>query len=88
MVQGLSAADGPQHIEAVGLARWTGARIGEPDVQQHRLKARIAQQRQRFGSRAGRGDGVVLFREDGLQRLANIGLIVDDQNVVQEWTST
>ncbi len=75
-VAGVIAADGGEDVEAVA--------VGEPDVEQDGLVVGVAEQLEGFGGGAGGGDGVVLFAEDGFEGLADVGFVVDDENVVHK----
>ena len=81
-VVGEVAADGGEEIEAVGFSAGA-AWVGEPDVEEDGLVVGVAEKLEGFGGGAGGRDGVVLFAEDGFEGLADVGFVVDDENVVQ-----
>ena len=56
--------------------------VGQPDVEQDGLVVGVAEELEGFGGGAGGGDGVVLFAEDGFEGFADVGFVVDDENVV------
>ena len=68
------AVDFGEDVEAVA--------VGEPDVEEDGLEVGVAEEGAGFGDGAGGGDGVVLFAEDGFEGLADVGLVVDDEDVV------
>ena len=70
----LVAADGGEDIQTVA--------VGEPDVEEDGLVVGVAEEFKGFGGGAGGRDGVVLFAEDGFEGLADVGFVVDDENVV------
>ncbi len=75
------AADGGEDVEAVGFSA-DAAWVGEPDVEEDGLVVGVAEKLEGFGGGAGGGDDVVLFAEDGFEGLADVGFVVDDENVV------
>jgi hypothetical protein len=72
----VTAADFGEDVEAVA--------VGEPDVEEDGLEVGVAEERAGFGDGAGGRDGVVLFAEDGFERLADVGFVVDDEDVIHE----
>ena len=56
--------------------------VGEPDVEEDGVEVGVAEEGAGFGDGAGGGDGVVLFAEDGFEGLADVGLVVDDEDVI------
>ena len=80
-VVGEVAADGGEDVEPVGFSA-SAVWVGEPDVEEDGLVVGVAEELESFGGGAGGGDGVVLFAEDGFERLADVGFVVDDENVV------
>ncbi len=72
--RGAVVADLAEDVEAVA--------VGEPDVEEDGLEVGVAEEGAGFGDGAGGGDGVVLFAEDGFEGLADVGLVVDDEDVV------
>ena len=73
---GVVAANFGEDVEAVA--------VGQPDVEQDGLVGGVAEQREGFGGGAGGGDGVVLFAQDGFEGVADVGFVVDDENVVHK----
>jgi hypothetical protein len=74
-------ADGGEDVEAIGFtagAAW----VGEPDVEEDGLVVGIAEKLEGFGCGAGGGDDVVFLGEDGFEGLADVGFVVDDENVI------
>ena len=58
--------------------------IGQPDVQQHHIVGRVADQRQAFVAGGRSRHRIGLFAKDLFERLANLGFVIDDQDVVHE----
>ena len=77
------AADGGEDVEAVGFAAGA-AWVGEPDVEQDGLVVGVAEELEGFGGGAGGGDDVVFLAEDGFEGVADVGFVVDDENVVHK----
>ena len=63
-----------ENVEAVA--------VGQPYVEQHGLEVGVAHELERFLRGAGRGDGIVLLAKDGFERVADVGFVVDDENVI------
>ena len=74
-VGGVHLADLVERVEAVA--------VGEPDVEQDDVVGGVAEEGEGFCGGGGGGDEVVLFFEDGFERVADLGLVVDDEDVVQ-----
>jgi hypothetical protein len=55
--------------------------IGHPDVEQHQVRAALAQRVSRRLAVLGAADGVALVLEDVLHRLSDVGLVVHDEDV-------
>ncbi len=73
-VGAVEGADLGEGVEAVA--------VGEPDVEQDDVVGGVAQESKGLGGGGGGGDEVILFAEDGLERLADLGFVVDDEDVV------
>ena len=71
---GVHGADLVEGFEAVA--------VGQPDVEQHDVVDGVAREDEGFGGGAGGGDGVAFFAEDLFERVANLGFVVDDEDVV------
>ncbi len=71
---GRKLADVGEGVEAVA--------VGQPDVEQDDVVGGVADELEGFGGGGGGGDGVALFGEDGVERLADLGFVVDDEDVV------
>ena len=71
---GLLALDDIEHLDAVQPAAL------QPDVQDHQLGAARAHGRQRRFTVARGAGGIALVGEDARDQVADIGLIIDDQN--------
>ena len=83
------APDGREDVEAVGFTAGAAgfaaaAGIGEPDVEKDSLVVGVAEKLEGFGCGAGGGDDVVFLGEDGFEGLADVGFVVDDENVVHK----
>jgi hypothetical protein len=81
------AADGGEDVEAIGFSVGT-AGIREPDIEEDGLVVGVAKQFECFSGGAGGGDDVVFLGEDGFERLADVGFVVDDENVVHKRQGT
>ena len=68
------ALDSPQNVETVT--------VGQPDVEKDCLVRDVAEHGECFASRSSSGDGVILFAQDRFQRFADVGFVVNDQNVI------
>jgi hypothetical protein len=77
------AADGSEDVEAIGFAGGA-AWVGEPDVEEDGLVVSIAEKFEGLGGGAGGGDDVVFLVEDGFEGFADVGFVVDDENVVHK----
>ncbi len=75
-VGGVHPADLAESFEAVA--------IRQPDVEQHDVVGGVAEQGEGFGGGSGGGDEVAFFREDAFKRLADLGFVVDDEDVVHK----
>ena len=73
-VGGVQLADLGEGVEAVA--------VGQPDVEQDDVVGGVAEEVEGLGGGGGGGDEVVLFAEDGFERLADLGFVVDDEDVV------
>jgi hypothetical protein len=70
------AADGGEYVEAVA--------IGKPDVEEHGLVVGVTNQLQGLSGGACGGDDVVFLVKDRFEGFADIGFVVDDENVVHK----
>jgi hypothetical protein len=77
------AADGGEDVEAIGFAAGA-AGVGEPDIKEDGLVDGVAEELESFGGGPGGGDDVVFLGEDGFERFADVGFVVDDENVVHK----
>ncbi len=68
-------ADLGEGVEAVA--------VGQPDVEQDDVVGGVAEEGEGLGGGGGGGDEVALFVEDGFERVADLGFVVDDEDVVQ-----
>ena len=73
---GLSPRMFGEDVEAVA--------VGQPDVEEHGLVVSVAQKLEGFGRGAGGGDDVVFLAQDGFQRFADVGFVVNDENMVHK----
>ena len=73
---GIHRAQLVQHFEAIA--------VGQPDVEQHDVVDRVARQNERVGRVAGGGDGVAFFAQNLFERIANLGFIVHDEDVIHK----
>ncbi len=69
-----------QHFEAIA--------VGKPDIQQHDIVGGVTDQHQALAAGCGSGDEVALFAQDLFQRIADLRLVVDDEDVVHPETSS
>ncbi len=61
--------------------RFQPVTVRQPDIEQQHIVVRIAQQQQRFGRARGRGHKVAFLAQNLRQRIANVRLVVRDQDV-------
>ena len=73
-MHGVHLADVGQRVETVA--------VGQPDVQQDDVVWRVGEQGECFARGCGRGNEVALFAEDALQRVADFGFVVNNENVI------
>ena len=71
------------HLADVG-ERVQAVAVGQPDVEQDGVVAGVGEQGEGFAGGCGGRHRITLLAEDALQRVADFGFVVDDQDVVHK----